>query len=79
MALERLVLVKWIDAETPSNDWLFTNEAHKEAEEPLQVCISVGFLVYEGDHITLAHTDGTDQVKLAIKIPKQMIVSIQNL
>lgn len=73
-------IVTWVDAETPDTNWLYTEEANTEAEKPLDVCTSIGFLFYDGDdHITLCHTDGVDQFKLAIKIPKKWIISIQEI
>lgn len=75
-----LVLVEWCDAETPDTDWLDTEDALREASKPLDTCTSVGFLFYQGeDHITLCHTDGVDQYKLAIKIPTKWILRMKKI
>ena len=74
--MTKVLMIKWLDAESHADDrWLQLDEAIEYAKEELQPCVSVGFLVAETwKHVSIATSNGHDQIGTIWKIPKGMIL-----
>jgi len=74
--VKKVILIEWLDAESHAEDrWLQLDEAIDYAKENIQPCVSVGFLVAETwTHVSIATSNGSDQIGTIWKIPKGMII-----
>lgn len=79
--IPKVVKVWWVDAETIGHtDWMGTEESSEAARNPLPVMITVGFVLHSNDTmVSLTSTIGPDQTAQVHKIPRQMIVKIEDL
>lgn len=77
--LPSVLCVTWIDATTIGGaEWQEKKEAERTAREPLPVMITFGFLIYESkDQVVLSATMGPSEMAQVNKIPKRMILDIQ--
>lgn len=74
-----IVCVTWVDAETIGGpEWLDKPDAQKQAKEPLPVMVTIGFLIYESeDQVALSSTIGPNEMAQINKIPKRMILNLE--
>jgi hypothetical protein len=77
----QLVLISWIDAITIGGEgWIDKNKALNYAQDPLPIMFTAGFVLHEdADHFAVTNTVGPDETAQINKIPKRMIVAIQDL
>ena len=77
----KLLAIEWIDASVVGDQWTEIEEARETANDKIQTCLTVGWLVDEVRQGTpfhtvyLAMTDGRDSVGPQIEIPAGTIIS----
>lgn len=79
--IPRLVKVTWVDAMTVGGaEWLGKEEAKTSAKEPLPMMLTVGFVLHNDDEqISLTATIGPCETAQVNKIPKRMIIKIEEV
>tara|TARA_R100000808_G_C2100095_1_gene117473 strand:- start:448 stop:717 length:270 start_codon:yes stop_codon:yes gene_type:complete len=79
--MKTVVLIEWLDAESSADErWLPNDEAFIYAKEPLRPCFTVGFLLDAADHhVTVATSNGGDQIGTIWKIPRGMIREVKTI
>lgn len=79
--IPRLVKVTWVDAMTiGGSEWLGKEEAKSSAKEPLPMMLTVGFVLHNDDEqISLTSTIGPGETAQVNKIPKRMIIKIEEV
>lgn len=77
----KLVKVTWVDAMTIGGaGWLEKDEAKANAKEPLPIMLTVGFVLHnDEEQISITSTIGPGETAQVNKIPKRMIVSIEEI
>ena len=77
----KLVKVTWIDAMTIGGaEWIEKDEAKANAREPLPIMLTVGFVLHnDEEQISLTSTIGPCETAQVNKIPKRMIVRIEEV
>ena len=77
----RLVKVTWVDAMTVGGaEWLGKEEAKSSAKEPLPIMLTVGFVLHNDDEqISLTSTIGPGETAQVNKIPKRMVIKIEEV
>jgi len=77
----RLVKVTWVDAITIGGaGWMEKDEAKSSAKDPLPIMLTVGFVLHNDDEqISLTSTIGPGETAQVNKIPKRMIVRIEEV
>jgi len=77
----RLVKVTWIDAMTIGGaEWLEKDEAKSSAKEPLPMMLTVGFVLHnDEEQISLTSTIGPGETAQVNKIPKRMVIRIEEV
>lgn len=79
--IPRLVKVTWVDAMTiGGSGWIEKDEAKANAKEPLPMMLTVGFVLHnDEEQISLTSTIGPGETAQVNKIPKRMIVRIEEV
>lgn len=79
--IPKLVKVLWIDAITiGGSGWTEKDEAKAQAKEPLPMMLTVGFVLHNDDEqISLTSTIGPHETAQVNKIPKRMIVRVEEI
>ncbi len=79
--IPKLVKVLWIDAMTVGGaEWLGKDEAKSSAKEPLPMMLTVGFVLHHDDEqISLTSTIGPGETAQVNKIPKRMVIKIEEV
>ena len=78
-SLPSVLCVTWIDAVTVGDSgWMEKDKAIAAAKESLPIMTTFGFLLYESpDQIALTSTIGPNETSYIDKIPKRMIIRIE--
>ena len=79
--MTKVVLIEWLDAESSADErWLPVDEAEEYAKAPLVPCFTVGFLLEAAEqHVTVATSNGQDQIGTIWKIPRGMIREVKTI
>ena len=77
----RLVKVTWIDAMTIGGaEWLEKDAAKSSAKEPLPMMLTVGFVLHhDEEQISITSTIGPGETAQVNKIPKRMVIKIEEV
>lgn len=79
--IPRLVKVTWIDAMTIGGaEWLEKDAAKSSAKEPLPMMLTVGFVLHhDEEQISITSTIGPCETAQVNKIPKRMVIKIEEV
>jgi hypothetical protein len=79
--IPRLVLVSWVDALTVGGaGWMEKDEAKSSAKDKLPIMLTVGFVLHDDDkQISLTSTIGPSETAQVNKIPKRMVMKIEDI
>ena len=79
--IPRLVKVTWIDALTIGGaEWLEKDAAKSSAKEPLPMMLTVGFVLHhDEEQISITSTIGPGETAQVNKIPKRMVIKIEEV
>ena len=79
--IPKLVKVLWVDAMTIGGAaWLGNEEAKSSAKEPLPMMLTVGFVLHnDEEQISLTSTIGPGETAQVNKIPKRMVIKIEEV
>ena len=79
--IPKLVKVLWVDAMTIGGaEWLGKEEAKSSAKEPLPMMLTVGFVLHnDEEQISLTSTIGPGETAQVNKIPKRMVIKIEEV
>lgn len=79
--IPKLFKVYWVDAMTVGGaEWLCKDEAKSSAKNPLPIMITVGFVLHnDEEQISLTSTVGPEETAQVNKIPKRMIIKIEEV
>lgn len=79
--IPKLIKIYWIDALTVGGaEWLCKDKAKVSAKDPLPIMITVGFVLHhDGEQISLTSTVGPEETAQVNKIPKRMIIKIEEV
>ena len=76
-----MALVTWVDALTIGGaGWMEKDEAKLSAKEKLPIMLTIGFILHEDEkQISLTSTIGPSETAQINKIPKQMVIKVEEL